>query len=186
MEKHEIHMRFDENDNRYKLRYIFNLLRPRLFVLFTIDLTCWFIALLVPSIRFQMIAWAACMLVSNLSYFYFDYPKYLFVDYDQISYTEKLHIPLRHSTVFKTVKVTYCVTNVTSLELRQNWFERLFNTGHICFSGNTTFTAKKLMDRIYKRERHWVYGIDHFNEFSKKCAKLFPNACIRDRKKRSS
>lgn len=160
--------------NQYKLRYIFNLMRPKWLILFTIDLICWLIALLAPTIRFQMIAWALCLLVSNLSYFCFDYPKYLFVDYDQISYTEKVHIQLRHSTVFGNVKVTYCVTDITFLQLRQNWFERLFNTGHICFSGNTTFTAKKLMDRIYKRERHWVYGIYDFNDFSKKCANLFP------------
>lgn len=71
------------------------------------------------------------------------------------------------STNFWWLKVSYTVTNIQQPEFHQNAFEKLFDVGRVSFSGETTFTAKRDVDRIIPKERHLICGIQHFSDFKK-------------------
>ena len=71
------------------------------------------------------------------------------------------------ATGFWWLKVSYTVTEIEEIQFRQNAFEKLFNTGRISFSGETTFTAKRDEDRIKIKEPFVICGIRNFSEFQK-------------------
>ena len=63
------------------------------------------------------------------------------------------------------VKVSYTVTQVKDLEFRQSFVEKMFDVGHITFSGNVTFVADKSQHRITPKKKFVIYGIKNFALF---------------------
>jgi hypothetical protein len=63
------------------------------------------------------------------------------------------------------LKVNYCVTDVCDISFKQNAFEKIFNVGHLSFSGHATFEAKRDVDKIKPPDAFFMYGIKNFSQF---------------------
>lgn len=70
-----------------------------------------------------------------------------------------------HSTNFWWLKVSYTVSEIKDLQFHQNAFEKFFDVGHISFSGNAAFAAKRDVDRIEPKDTYAIYGIRNFSAF---------------------
>ena len=69
------------------------------------------------------------------------------------------------TTSFWWLKVSYTVTGIRRLEVRQNAFERLFDVGRVSFSGEVTVTAKRDTHRIEIKDTYLICGIRNFSAF---------------------
>ncbi len=79
-------------------------------------------------------------------------------------------IPFGHIHGIGWLKVQYRISDIQNLTFQQNELEKLFDVGHIVFSGKVSFEAKRDMDRIKVPDEFRIYGIKHFTEF-KECVK---------------
>lgn len=86
-----------------------------------------------------------------------------FVDHVQMKPESRGFVRTRG--VWWWVKVSYTVTRVKDLEFRQCFIEKMFDVGHITFSGNVTFVANKSQHRITPKKSFVIYGIKNFKLF---------------------
>lgn len=70
-----------------------------------------------------------------------------------------------HGKSFWWLKVSYSVTEIKDIEFHQNAIEKIFDVGHVSFSGNATFSAKRDLERIPDKNDFVIYGIKHFSQF---------------------
>ena len=84
-----------------------------------------------------------------------------------IEFEDYVHIKPRsaHSNGFHFQKVCYTVSNPYNIEYHQNRIEKLWNIGHISFSGSTRFTASKHLEEIEAPKVFRIYGIPNFSSF---------------------
>ena len=71
----------------------------------------------------------------------------------------------RYGKGFWWLKVSYSVTEIKNVEFHQNVIEKIFDVGHISFSGKATFSAKRDLERIPDKNDFVIYGIKHFSQF---------------------
>ncbi|MBQ2729315.1 MAG: hypothetical protein IJF69_00920 [Clostridia bacterium] len=70
-------------------------------------------------------------------------------------------------TGYFPVKVLYSVCDIKRIEFYQNRIEKVFNVGHISFSGKVFIEAKRDTDRIEIDQPFCIYGIPNFEQFKK-------------------
>lgn len=98
-------------------------------------------------------------------------PKKLTVLGKDLLFTKVLYIEPRilfaHIHGLGHLKVHFHVSNLQNLTFYQTRLEKVFDMGHITFSGDTNFEAKRDMDRIRVPDTLRIYGIRNFTEFKK-------------------
>lgn len=101
-------------------------------------------------------------------------PKKLRIDNDSVEFDDYVNLRPRHVNIrgMWYLKVSYRVTDIRNVEFHQNALEKFFDVGHISFSGNATFTAKRDLDRITAPPKFVIYGI---RNFSLTKSKMFKN-----------
>ena len=97
-------------------------------------------------------------------------PKKLRIKSNEIIYDQVLYVHPDFSFVkgVHYLRVTYITENAKNIAFEQNFFEKLFNTGHITFEGYAVIRAKRDVHKIRARYNHSVYGIRKFDEVKKK------------------
>lgn len=83
------------------------------------------------------------------------------------------HVPMKPESrgfvrtrgIWWWVKVSYRVTEVKVLEFRQCFVEKMFDVGHIRFSGNVEYEADRSQHRITPKKIFVIYGIKNFALF---------------------
>ncbi|MBR2387474.1 MAG: PH domain-containing protein [Clostridia bacterium] len=102
---------------------------------------------------------------------FFHSPKFFVTDGEEIKFNEYAHIKPESSPFVITkggffwLKVSYSISNIQDIKYHQNFIEKIFDIGHISFSGKADFSAKRDMDRIKRKEQFTIYGIKHFSNF---------------------
>ena len=66
---------------------------------------------------------------------------------------------------FRWLKINWSVSNVRNIEFHQNFFEKIFDIGHVSFSGDATFYAKRDLEKIKEQNVFSLYGIKNFSKF---------------------
>ncbi len=90
----------------------------------------------------------------------------------EFSYTETsitFHDILPHmndaQTGFKLIKFRYRVTNISNVRFAQNRFEKLFDVGHIYFSGISDHPVGFHSEAYIPVKKFALYGIPEFSKF---------------------
>ena len=96
-------------------------------------------------------------------------PKYLLIFEKRVEFEDYINMrpKNRMGKGFWWLKVHYSVSEIHDVEFHQNAIERLFNVGHISFSGKAIVTAKRDVDRIPEKDRFVIYGICNFYDFQR-------------------
>ncbi len=101
----------------------------------------------------------------------FHSPKALSSSHGGVEFEEYVRMKPRTSKFVIThgrfwwLKVRCSVLNITNIDFHQNFIEKIFDVGHISFSGKALFTAKRDLDRIEEKDAFTIYGIKHFSRF---------------------
>ena len=95
-------------------------------------------------------------------------PKTLTLSENNVAFEDYINMKPRYRRVsgFCWLKVSYSVSEIKDVEFHQNAIEKIFDVGHIHFSGKATFTAKRDVDRIKEKDMFVIYGIKDFFSFS--------------------
>lgn len=108
------------------------------------------------------------ILLSTAGLITFNKPKGFEILGDRIDYSTylRLSIPSDYGRKvnFPRIKVHYTVTDAKIVSFGQSSLERIFDTGHIAFTGKITFTADKYLDDIPEINSFNVYGIRDFSK----------------------
>ena len=120
------------------------------------------------AVRIAFVVIINCLVMSNM---FFHSPKSFTLNGDLIEFNEYIRISSRKDGVAGTrfivdwLWVTCSVSNVRDVEFHQTLIEKIFDIGHISFSGQAVYTAKKHTDKIDPKYSFKIYGIKHFSCF---------------------
>ncbi len=94
-------------------------------------------------------------------------PKTILINKEMAEFDDYINMRPRylHGNGFWWLKVSYSVTDIKDIQFYQNVIEKIFNAGHISFSGKAVFTCKRDIDRVKERDKFVVYGIKNFSCF---------------------
>ncbi len=154
-----------------KLNRFFNIFNPKVYkiTLFTIAIFLVFGIYLICTGKssFAVYAVSSIILVTiNALSIGLHCPKKLFIGKDTIEFEDYRSVRPRYMRVkkgFWWLKVGYSVSNIKDIEFHQNFIEKIFDVGHISFSGKATFFAKRDVDRIKEQDTFVIYGIKNFS-----------------------
>lgn len=76
-------------------------------------------------------------------------------------------ISFGHVHGWSPVRVYYRIEDISNVVFEQNFVERIFDAGHISFSGKVSIEAKRDEDRIKIHDKYYIYGISNFSKFKK-------------------
>ncbi len=76
-------------------------------------------------------------------------------------------ISFGHIRGWSPVRVNYRIEGISNVVFEQNFVERIFDAGHISFSGKVSIEAKRDEDRIKIHDKYYIYGISNFSKFKK-------------------
>ena len=157
---------------RIRLIRVFNFVQPQAAMALVFFPCSWMFLQFLYSKSIQ-VSTTILVAIIVLIFYPLKYPKQLKLSQGTIVYREDVNFHNPRGKGWNSTKVEFTVSNIFKYELHQNWFERLFNVGHITFVGTTTFTAKKHLDRVPERRMHCLYGIPKFREFSQEVEACF-------------
>jgi hypothetical protein len=115
----------------------------------------------------EYVATVALVDLFTVVYMIFHCPKTLFLHKGTAEFDDYVNLRPKyiHGRGFWYLKVRYTVSGIQEIRFHQNAFEKLFDVGRISFSGKTTFTAKRDVDRIEKKDTFTICGIRDFSAF---------------------
>jgi len=118
----------------------------------------------------NIIVWLFCIILINtvtVSDLVLHCPKEILFRGNYATFNDYVHMPKKHvhRRGITWLRVTYYVTEIKDVRFHQNAFEKLFNVGHISFSGKAEFEAKRDVDRIKSKEYFTIYGLKNFSRF---------------------
>ena len=156
-----------------KLNRFFNIFNPKVYkiTLFTIAIFIVFGIYLICTGKqsFAVYAVSAIILVMmNVLSIELHCPKKLLIGKDTIEFEDYHNVRPRNRHIrsgFWWLKVSYSVSDIKDIEFHQSFIEKIFDVGHISFSGKATFFAKRDIDRIKEQDTFVIYGIKNFSHF---------------------
>ena len=158
-----------------KLKRIFNVLNFKCYHMIYLSFAAGFIygIVMLEKGEGSVLLWLGVAALGILSGYFMDMvscPKSLKIYGDTVEFSMLKSISRKisfgHVHGWSPVRVHYRIEDISNVVFEQNFVERIFDAGHISFSGKVSIEAKRDGDRVRINKKYCIYGIDNFKEFS--------------------
>ena len=159
-----------------KLKRIFNVLNFKCYHMIYLSLAADLIYGIVMLVKREgsFLLWLGVAALAMLSSYFIDMvscPKRLKIYGDTVEFSMLKSISRKisfgHVRGWNPVRVHYRIEDISNVVFEQNFVERIFDAGHISFSGKVSIEAKRDEDRIKIHDKYYIYGISNFSKFKK-------------------
>lgn len=165
---------------KYPLNRFFNIVNPVFLIVLAIAIGGTTAVCCIYAYSWKLILVLSAVVLSALMYYLiWIQPKVIEIKNDQISYRRQ-QVRRNVNGWTPALWVSYYVSDISYVALKQTRLERLFDVGHIEFRGNTHFEVKKekYREKVFLPSLHLVYGIRNYSQVSREIAAQFPNVIL--------